>query len=383
MKAFTRLLPIALLAACLPGHTTFAASFDCSKAGTLVETAICNTPTLSTKDEQLSELYLPLKHQKIYRELQRQWLRDVRNHCDSTACIESAYDQQIARLTPPPERPRVAAPPLTPTPGQEPYRRIEDAPWQRFALATIPEIKTNAYARVVDVTTVDGVLNVVIFVGEQADLTVSTPSSVYERRYFGSLYEYSDARPGLHPIARDIRFSGWGRTGANDQGERYAGIIDGVFYYRQRMRGEAEQSMAYTLGSRTVPQPSTQLYATESSSKRFSKAIIASDLNVDNTGLLLIYPFLQDDNVYDRVMSSDDKGWSLMNPIWSPTRPVLYFDNNGDFACVWRVDLENKTLEKIVPEHEAVAAFPADVLGHEAVVYLEANQLKFAIAPGP
>lgn len=381
MKAFTHLLP-ALIVACLTSPAAFAASFDCSKARTLVETAICTTPSLSAKDDLLNEHYRPLQHLKIIRELERQWLREVRNRCAAVSCIEEAYDQQISRLTPVPANPQAETPALKPSQDQQPYLQIEDAAWQRFALATFPQVKGVDYAQVVDVATLDGVLNVVIFVGEHLDQTIRSPGNSYERRYFGSLYEYSDARPGLHPIVRDIRFSGWNKIGANDQGERFAGIIDGVFYYRHRVKGEAEQSMAYTLGSKAEPQPSTQLFSAESGSKRFSKARIANDLNVENYHLQLYYPYEYDSNAYDQVMDKNDKGWSLVNPVWNETRPVLYFDNSGDFACVWRVDLQNKTLEKIVPEHEAISAVPVDVLGHEAVVYLEGDKLMFAIAPG-
>ncbi|PSS53710.1 lysozyme inhibitor LprI family protein [Pseudomonas sp. BBP2017] len=379
MKAFTRLLPASLIIACLTSPAAFSASFDCSKAGTLVESAVCTTPSLSAKDDLLNERYQPLKDRKVFRELERQWLREVRNRCASAACLEDAYDQQIARLTP--ASPQAETAPLAPLPEQQIYRRIEEAPWQRFALATIPEVNARSFVQVVDVATLDGVLNVVIFVGQSPDQSTRNPGAIAGRRYFGSLYEYSDARPGLHPIVRDIRFSGWNKTGANDQGARYAGIIDGVFYYRQRMEGEAEQSMAYTLGSKLAPQPSTRLYAAEPSSMRFSKARIAQDLNADNTGLLLHYPYTHDGNSYDRVMDPNDGGWSLVNPVWNETRPVLYFDNSGDFACVWRVDLQHKTLEKIVPEHEAISAYPVDVLGREAVVYLETDRLMVAIAP--
>lgn len=60
---------------------------------------------------------------------------------------------------------------------------------------------------------------------------------------------------------------------------------------------------------------------------------------------------------------------------------MLYFDNNGARACIWRADLNTKVLTKIVPEHEAVSARPVEINGREAVVYLENNQLKFAITP--
>ncbi|ROL75945.1 lysozyme inhibitor LprI family protein [Pseudomonas vranovensis] len=382
MKAAARLLPAALFAACLYSPATLAAGFDCSKASTLLETAICTTPSLSAKDDTLNERYKPLKDRKIFRELESFWLREVRNRCETAACLEVAYDQQIKLLTPVPALSQVDPKSLQPLPRDQRYTQVEDEPWQRFPLATVADMSEDSFAYLVDVATLDGVLNVVLFVAEKQDDEGSNPGNIYDSRPIGTLYEYSDARPGLHPFARNVRFDGWNSITANDQGRRYAGIIDGVFYYRQKMSGEAQQSMAYKLGSKATPQPSTQLYAAESNSKRFAKAQISGDLNHDNSGLLIYYPHLTgDSNPYDRVMDKDAGGWSLVNPTWSPTRPVLYFDNNGGFACIWRVDLVTKRLEKIVPEHEAVAARPVDVIGREAIVYLESDQLMFAIAP--
>lgn len=60
---------------------------------------------------------------------------------------------------------------------------------------------------------------------------------------------------------------------------------------------------------------------------------------------------------------------------------MLYFDNQGPRACIWRVDMRGKELSKIVTDHDAMSARPVDIHGREAVVYLQSNQLKFAINP--
>ncbi|MCY1181673.1 hypothetical protein D9M73_221870 [compost metagenome] len=142
-----------------------------------METAICTTPSLSAKDDLLNEHYRPLQHLKIFRELERQWLREVRNRCTAVPCIEEAYDQQISRLTPVPANPQAETPALKPAQDQQPYLQIEDAAWQRFALASFPQVKGVDYAQVVDVATLDGVLNVVIFVGEHLDQTIRSPGN--------------------------------------------------------------------------------------------------------------------------------------------------------------------------------------------------------------
>lgn len=70
-----------------------AASFDCSKAQTKVETLICTFPQLSKADEELGQLYtqalksLPTSPAAQLREEQRAWL-EQRDQQLTTACIE-------------------------------------------------------------------------------------------------------------------------------------------------------------------------------------------------------------------------------------------------------------------------------------------------------
>ncbi|PWB32534.1 hypothetical protein DCO48_13040 [Pseudomonas sp. SDI] len=372
------LLP-AIFALYLPSAS--AAGFDCGKAVTLLEHAICDTPSLSAKDEQLTALYAPLKKQKIFRELETRWLKDVRNVCQTAACLEAAYDLQIRQLTPQPPRTEVDPNTLRPLPDGQRYREVRDEPWPRFSLATLPGFDPeNTSAQLVDLTLHNGVLHALVFLITGTD----GEAMVVERSYLtplkGTLLEYSDARGDWYEIARDVRFAGWNTSTYNDQGERYAGVQDGVFYYRQRTQGNLQQAMAYTLDSRQPPQPSTQLYSALSNTLRHAKARVLGNLNIDNNGLKLHYNRSAGQGI-EEVMEHDAGGWSLVNPTWSETRPVLYFDNSGGFACVWRVDLANKVLSKIVPEHEAVSAHPLEVNGREAVLYIDVDQLKIALSP--
>ena len=75
-----------------------AASFDCAKASTLIENAICASPELSRKDEALGRLYQSaLKQNPAVRTEQVNWLRD-RNRCIDERCLNSAYDRRIDEL---------------------------------------------------------------------------------------------------------------------------------------------------------------------------------------------------------------------------------------------------------------------------------------------
>ena len=89
-----------------------AASFDCGKAATPTERAICASPQLSRKDVIAATYYQLLLRLKpavtgmAYREFydhvrtqQAQWLRHDRDACGAdAACLDGAYDQRIAAL---------------------------------------------------------------------------------------------------------------------------------------------------------------------------------------------------------------------------------------------------------------------------------------------
>jgi len=86
-------------------NSVLAASFDCKKAGTVVEKAICNNVQVSELDGKLGEIYLQLKKSLPKNEFnqlkieQRDWLKK-RNICGSdTLCLFRLYEQRIAELS--------------------------------------------------------------------------------------------------------------------------------------------------------------------------------------------------------------------------------------------------------------------------------------------
>lgn len=351
-----------------------AAGFDCTKASTLVEKTVCATPTLSAQDDELNRRYKALKHLQVFRLLQAQWLREVRDTCIDSDCLESAYRAQVKLLGLLPIPPAPGKDELLPMDPTRQYRLQDPDDWQRFTLARFTAAPPQGDQQIVDAQVLDGVLHVVLFVGRYQK---------GQEGYVGTLYEYADDQPGLHPIARDIGFVGWALPGANDQGQRFAGIVDGVFYYRQSSGGELQQGMRYRLGSRSAPEASQQVFQSPSNTLRHARARVGQDLNQENYSLSLDYDRQSNNTYSENVTEHNDveAGWSIVNPTWSETRPVMYFDNEGPRACIWRVDVQYKVLSKIVPEHEAISARPVDIHGREAVVYLEGDQLKFAINP--
>jgi uncharacterized protein YfaP (DUF2135 family) len=104
MRLFKMIAAGTALLAC--GMPAAAAGFDCSKAASAVETAICADNTLSTDDEALAELYdqlawLASDDKKALQQLaagQREWLQKQRNPCQNNACIASAYSRRLTEI---------------------------------------------------------------------------------------------------------------------------------------------------------------------------------------------------------------------------------------------------------------------------------------------
>ncbi|MGO9121661.1 MAG: lysozyme inhibitor LprI family protein [Desulfomonilaceae bacterium] len=94
-QSISRLITVFLL---LPG-ICLAASFDCNKATTPVEKLICAEQGLSQFDEKLSRVYeealrLTPDPQGLKREHEK-WLRDVRNLCTDSICLEKEYYNRL------------------------------------------------------------------------------------------------------------------------------------------------------------------------------------------------------------------------------------------------------------------------------------------------
>jgi uncharacterized protein len=79
-------------------------SFDCSKAATAVETAICadENSDLAVRDRALSRLFSSLKEEGGHDKLlsaQQAWLKQ-RNGCGGDAsCLRRSYDERLAKLS--------------------------------------------------------------------------------------------------------------------------------------------------------------------------------------------------------------------------------------------------------------------------------------------
>lgn len=81
----------------------YAASFDCTKASTAMEKAICGDAELSALDEQLNQTYRQVleksSNKKALVREQRQWLSDTGSNCFESLCFKTAFQSRILQLS--------------------------------------------------------------------------------------------------------------------------------------------------------------------------------------------------------------------------------------------------------------------------------------------
>ncbi|AOT08179.1 lysozyme inhibitor LprI family protein [Pseudoalteromonas luteoviolacea] len=82
----------------------FAAGFDCKKASTEVEKLICSDKALSQLDEDMSIAYRNMRaplygiERENYLVKQRNWLKQVRNKCQTSKCLKKVYQARISEI---------------------------------------------------------------------------------------------------------------------------------------------------------------------------------------------------------------------------------------------------------------------------------------------
>ena len=101
MLQYFRSLGLALLLSTAFENVAKAASFDCSKATTKTEIAICNDPELSALDERLGAAYLVAKRLNASEKTKRDqlsWLK-LRDKCENLLCVKKKYLGRLVELT--------------------------------------------------------------------------------------------------------------------------------------------------------------------------------------------------------------------------------------------------------------------------------------------
>ncbi|HEX5329708.1 hypothetical protein [Sulfuricurvum sp.] len=96
-------MKISILAILVMSSVLFGAGFDCAKASNDVENMICENAYLEQLDSILSDTYtavlksVPNKH--AIKLDQKKWLKNVRDRCNDTDCIDLAYENRITDLS--------------------------------------------------------------------------------------------------------------------------------------------------------------------------------------------------------------------------------------------------------------------------------------------
>jgi glucose/arabinose dehydrogenase/uncharacterized protein YecT (DUF1311 family) len=98
----TYLTLLGALVVAFAARDVHSASFDCAKAITTSEKAICADPVLSRLDEQLDDAYRVAQKRaesrRALRDAQRAWLTTRRDVCRDAACLRAAYEMRIEAL---------------------------------------------------------------------------------------------------------------------------------------------------------------------------------------------------------------------------------------------------------------------------------------------
>lgn len=96
---FVTLAIMIFVAIASPSH---AASFDCAKASTFVEKAICVNPKLSALDSSVVEMYktslATAPDKEAVKKQQAVWRRNVRDVCQTDECIAQAYQSRMGQF---------------------------------------------------------------------------------------------------------------------------------------------------------------------------------------------------------------------------------------------------------------------------------------------
>jgi len=82
--------------------TLWCASFNCAKASSRSEKMICSNEEISKADESLARVYklalASTQDKAALKQQQKDWLKDVRNKCQDSACLKRIYNDRLIAL---------------------------------------------------------------------------------------------------------------------------------------------------------------------------------------------------------------------------------------------------------------------------------------------
>ncbi len=410
------MLKLILLAFLLLPSLSLAASFDCTKASTPTEKLICNNDGLSHMDELMQMLYSRALKQtgekELLKNMQLEWLMERDQACNGWALkvCEMTYLDGYRQLS------------------SFYHQSVKGPLLDGMALPPEAELSMNEQASMFNPDQVGiydedsrpwlqkQVVNVKngLVVSLNSAIVNETPYLLYVVWYDDSkeyrIFEYNLLTRNSYHVDTMKKWNAWISMQAN-----LFTVVDGTLYYPQQgdfqmVPLEQQALMAYRVGSRQaakavtgsvlLPSQQTLAFAFFAASQdgrwlatvndylRWPKVTIFSNIKE-------LYDYYQahpgDSNdryiyVYDRLRKRGyqldfeqweyQKGWAFGGLAFHSHLPVLFFDNHGPMACIWTYDLEEKTLVKIVPQHEAKLPRPFIYKGQDYVAFVISDEGK-------
>lgn len=386
-QTFMKRLSIFLLLFSAFSHS---ASFDCKLAKADIEKMICDNPSLSQMDEVISTLYfkaLKIEGNNVVKKEQRSWLRKRNAACQSAYYCEKVFANRIDELihkshlvqnvltqgmTLPDESSldETSASALSYDLIKEKYR-----PWPRKVLKTFGDNPRN--------------LNVEVSGDE---IYVYYTSGKWDSP---TLYEYAPLTGKTFRIANVLKRTSYYIDGdkvyyyTNDDKNNLVskhyyqvgtrseqGIISSVS--KDKFKGKSNIStLALSNDGKKLAMATESMYidhyeeGADKQAAYFTMARVGSEWKkLINLNSIAIYDSESNDL---QVMSSDALGsdWYIDNLIWAKDDSSVYFDNTGNWACIWEYRVKEGELYKIVPEHTAVEPSPFTYQGHDYILYFD------------
>lgn len=395
---------------------SFAASFDCTQANSDIEHMICNKPSLSKMDEVINTLYfkaIKVNDNNVLKTEQRQWLKQRQSACHNLRYCEQFFTDRITDLINASHMVKndltkgMAFPDfatlddISASAYQTAFLKESNNPWPRKQLQQYKWIKNLRVA-----TTSDA-----IYVYFMADNNGETSDQEI------AFYEYNLLTDEAFKIANVSYYDQYSGNYLQD---------NQIYYHAIDEKTKQVTEFAYTIGSRVNHEP-LNTYTEEFYKKNRASIYTASmkdravahgkdKLAISSRGmakevgpnkragldeaLLTLsdkvssldhvkrYRNVNSIAVYDNttndihIVSKDIMDdWYIQNIVWAPDDSSVYFDNSGNFACIWEYNLANDKLIKIVPEHTAENPVPFTYEGQDYIVYKEQGKLMLAARP--
>lgn len=375
---------------------SFAASFDCSLAKAKIEKMICDNPSISQMDEVVHTLYFNvLKQDSSIKQEQRAWLKQRNFACTTPFYCEKAFADRINQLI---DRQHIGQHDLTEGMTLPDINSLDELslagmtrevvkekyrPWPRKPLLTVNGYLSRPQAAVVnDELFIYYIANVnkVATLFEYSPATGKTFAITNDSLRIATSVSYFIEEGKLHFFSiQDGSINS--KTITEHQyllGTELAPGVLNVFrhydeerYVEYRPSGD-EMALSYGRGKLAITanaMNNDRFQIVSKDGPYFAKAQQVTDLAAaKKLNSIVIYDVEtnQSEIISDNAFAS---GWYINSLAWSFDDQSVFFDNSGNWACIWEYDLASKQLHKIVPEHSASSPFSFHYQGNDYILY--------------